>query len=57
MLHTSEEALTSLVELFVSREKITRIRKVNDFAFVHFMDRETAEMAKRYLDSKYIFIC
>jgi hypothetical protein len=35
---------------------VERVKKVKDFAFVHFSDRESAKAAMEYWDSMY-YVC
>jgi len=46
MLHTTEDTLLALFTNITGVSTIERIRKIRDFAFVHFDTRENAEKAK-----------
>nr|CAD7444812.1 unnamed protein product [Timema bartmani] len=53
LLQTSEKRIQSAIEEVVESKMIERIKKMRDFAFIHFADRKSAEAAKIYWHSKY----
>nr|CAD7593554.1 unnamed protein product [Timema genevievae] len=48
MSKTSEKRIQSAIEEVVESKMIERIKKMRDFAFIHFADRKSAEAAKIY---------
>ena len=56
MLDTPEERLREMFEQAAgTRECIERVKKIKDFAFIHFRTREDALKAMAVMDGKYFF--
>jgi len=53
MLSTSEEQIKIEFEKF-KKDSVERVKKLKDYAFVHFKEREDAEIAKNLLNGKLI---
>jgi RNA recognition motif-containing protein len=53
MLSTTEETIRKAMESVSSPEHLERVKKLRDFAFVHFTDRDSAKAAMEYWDSMY----
>jgi RNA recognition motif-containing protein len=53
MLSTTEETIWKAMESVRGSERLERVKKLRDFAFVHFSDRESAKAAMEYWDSMY----
>ena len=53
MLHTTEEHLKEIFNKVVGGEKdsIERVKKIKDYAFVHFKDRYEASLALEKVNS------
>nr|CAD7264496.1 unnamed protein product [Timema shepardi] len=56
LLQTSEKRIQSAIEEVVESKMIERIKKMRDFAFIHFADRESAEAAKLYWHMAFIYL-
>lgn len=58
MLHTSEAVIREIVETVgqVPKTGIEKVKKLKDFAFLHFTERHYAEQALPRLNSKYCSI-
>lgn len=56
MLSTSEPVIREVIEkvAMIPRAAIEKVKKLKDFAFLHFTDRHFAEKALPRLDSKYL---
>ena len=52
MLKTTEGDLKKAVSTFVKEGDIIRLRKVRDYAFVHFHNRESAAVAINGMNGK-----
>ena len=52
MLSTTEDSIRDRFNL-VTDGNVEKVKKMRDFAFVHFMNREKAEMAKQLLNSEF----
>jgi hypothetical protein len=52
MLSTTEQTLWKAMESVTGQECLERVKKMKDFAFVHFTDRESAQAAMDFWHSK-----
>jgi len=52
MLSTTEQTIWKAMESVIGQEHLERVKKMRDFAFVHFTDRESAKAAMDAWDSK-----
>jgi len=52
MLSTSEDQIRCFLELYVPPHTIEKVKKLKDFAFMHFTERKYAEIALKALDGK-----
>lgn len=53
MIRTTPDTIKSVVEAAISN-KIERVKKIYDYAFIHFFEREHAELAMRKLQNSEI---
>jgi RNA recognition motif-containing protein len=53
MLSTTEQTIWKAMESVRGPECLERVKKLRDFAFVHFSDRKSAEAAMEHWNSKY----
>jgi RNA recognition motif-containing protein len=53
MLSTTEQTIWKAMESVRGPECLERVKKLRDFAFVHFSDRESAKAAMEHWNSKY----
>jgi RNA recognition motif-containing protein len=53
MLSTTEQTIWKAMESVKGPECLERVKKLRDFAFVHFSDRESAKAAMEHWNSKY----
>jgi hypothetical protein len=52
MLSTIEQTIWKAMESVTGQDRLERVKKLRDFAFVHFTDRESAQAAMNYWHSK-----
>jgi hypothetical protein len=52
MLSTTEQTIWKAMASVTGPDCLERVKKLRDFAFVHFMDREHAQAAMEYWHSK-----
>ena len=52
MLSTTEQTIWKAMESVTGPEHLERVKKMRDFAFVHFVDRDSAKAAMDYWHSK-----
>lgn len=52
MLHTTEQHLRDAFELVTGQGSVERVKKLRDYAFVHFATREQALTAREQLNGK-----
>jgi hypothetical protein len=52
MLSTTEQTIWKAMESVTGQDRLERVKKMRDFAFVHFTDRESAQAAMDYWHSK-----
>ena len=52
MLSTTEQTILQAMESVTGQGRLERVKKMKDFAFVHFTDRESAKAAMDYWHSK-----
>lgn len=52
MLSTTEETIRKAMESVAGQEHLERVKKMRDFAFVHFTDRESAKAAMDFWHNK-----
>ena len=56
MLTTTEEALRDYFQNAAGKEgSVERVKKIRDYAFVHFRERDDAVRAMNATDGQYIF--
>ena len=55
MLSTTEQTLWKAMESVTGQERLERVKKMRDFAFVHFTDRDSAKAAMDFWHSKLCF--
>jgi hypothetical protein len=52
MLSTTEQTIWKAMESVTGEEHLERVKKMRDFAFVHFTDRESAKAAMDFWHGK-----